>query len=312
MIFDPALVSRKGEETFAELRRAARRRNKDPQAITQRFILERLLSRLFESRHSDRFALKGGMIMMFAEDVSPEDARQTGDIDLHIPDFEGSVEDLEAIIREVLVDEREDDGIRYDMDGLSVEGTRDGKVAGASVAFAAQVGRVRVKVKCDVGFDERPALDVAETSEIPSLLPDRYPPVEVNRVPLSWTLADKVQAMTRHGGSTTRMRDFYDMYVILTRDKADREQAADALSRTYRLFGNDIPDDVDGFAALAPGYAERNAALWEKECKHRAFAMATPPLPEVIRTIREGIAPILERAKEIDGSRFSEGARLAS
>lgn len=298
MIYDPALVTSSGEDMFAELRRAARRRNKDPQAVAQRFILERMLSRLFESRHAERFALKGGMIMMFAEEVDSFDARQTGDIDIHIPNFRGTREDLEGIMREVLTEPRADDGISYDLAGLSVELTREADVAGASVALAAQVGRLRVKVKCDVGFDSRPVFDVAETSEIPSLLPDRFAPVKVRRVPFSWTLADKIQAMTRHGAGTTRMRDFYDMYVLLTRDKVDLDQTVVALARTYDLFATPMPTDAEGIGALADAYAAKNASQWVQECRHRRFAVEMPPLIEVVGFLRERIGPLLERAHE--------------
>lgn len=310
MIYDPALVSPEGEATFRDIQRQARKRNKDPQAICQRFILERLTARLFESRHADKFALKGGMIMMLVEGVDGYEARATGDIDIHIPGFKGAAEDLDAIVREVISAPADrDDGIRWDMDAMNVSLAREGRVAGASVAMAAQVGKLRVKVHCDVGFDDRPVFDCAESDEIPSVLPDRYPPVQVRRVPFSWTLADKVQALSRHGSGTTRLRDFYDMFVILSKGKADPEQTAQALARTFKLFGTDLPDTAAGLGALSDEYAERNASAWEREKKSRRFAVATPSLPEIVRFVRAEIEPHLERAREIQAD---EAARPAA
>ncbi len=300
MIYDPKLVTPEGEAAFAELRKVARKRRKDTQAVVTRFALERVVARLFEGPHRDRFVMKGGMVFMFAEGADPVDARSTADIDLHLPSFDGPIEELRAIVRETLeADPSEMGGVSYDVDGLVVEEKREGPVAGGSATFSAQVGQVRVKLKMDVGFDRRPAHDVAETVEMPSVLPHLHAPFPVRKIPFSWTLADKVQALIRHGERTTRFRDYYDIHVLLSKGLVDPEQAADAMVRTFDLFGTDLPDDVDGFGALSEAFVQRNAQAWVKECRSRGFFVPVPDLRQVVGDIRAGVEPILARANEM-------------
>ncbi len=294
----PHLESDAGRRTFLELRKVAMANRRNPDAVATRFVLERAVARIFAGPHAHRFALKGGMILMQAEGVGPVLGRATSDIDVHIPGFDGPMEELEGILRESLAAPMgEDDGVRFDLSTLRLARTRDGAVGGAAVGVVAQVGQVGVKVRADIGFDDRPVFDVAVSDELPSVLPDRFPPVPVRRIPFSWTLADKVQCLVRHGESTTRLRDYYDMHLILSRGLADPDEAADALVRTFALFGSEMPVDAEALHALSDGYAVRNASAWEREV--RGFAVRMPPLPEVCARLRETLGPLLERAHAI-------------
>lgn len=300
----PHLDSETGRRTFLALRKVASANRRNPDAVATRFVLERVVARIFAGPHAGRFALKGGMILMQAEGVGPVLGRATSDIDVHIPGFDGPMEELEDILRESLSAEMsEDDGVRFDLGTLALSRTRDGAVAGAAVGVVAQVGQVGVKVRADLGFDDRPVFDVAVEEDLPSVLPGLFAPVSVRRVPFSWTLADKVQCLVRHGESTTRLRDYYDMHVILSRGLADPEETADALVRTFGLFDSEMPADADGLHALSDEYARRNAPAWDREIRGRGFAVRMPPLPEVCALLREALEPVIERAHGIAAAR---------
>lgn len=294
MIYDPTMVTEAGLENLKRIRSIAQSRKTNTQLVATRFILERVVSRLFTSDHADLFALKGGLIIMHAEGVDPVVSRATEDIDLQIPGFDGAIEDFAAICREALSMVPEtDDGVRFDLGTMKVFKRLDDNVPGGTLHVPAQIGNMRVKFKVDVTFDSRPAFTVAVSDEMPSVIPDRYAPVPVRRIPLSWTLADKLQALVRHGEDSTRFRDFYDMYLILSRNKADPQQTVEAMRMTFDLFRCEMPGSVDEIGALSDRYAMRNAAAWERECRQRRFAVQMPDFQEVVSAVREAARPLV-------------------
>ncbi len=79
------MITTEGQRSFAAVRSAAKKAKLDVQKATTRFALERFVHRVFTSDHASRFALKGGMLMMFVEGAPDQyHARTTTDIDLHV------------------------------------------------------------------------------------------------------------------------------------------------------------------------------------------------------------------------------------
>jgi len=290
----PHLESEVGARVALELRRVAKAANRNTDAVATRFVLERVVARIFAAAGNERFALKGGMVMMQAEGAGPVLGRATTDVDLHIP-FEGPIEDMERALRECLSHEPDtDDGVRLDVGSMRLVRTRDGAVAGAAMTVTAQVGQIGVRVRCDLGFDARPVMDAAVDDTMPSVLPGMFPPVPVRRIPFSWVLADKVQALVRHGEATTRLRDVYDLAVILRRGMADPAESAHAMRMTFELFGGEVPPDPGAIRALSPEWAERNAPAWERDVRRKGHAVPMPDLAETCAAIREGLGPMFE------------------
>jgi hypothetical protein len=307
---DNAATSPAGNRVLARLRSMAQSnasktglnqsKTVNTQSLAKKFILQRAISRIFESAYGEMFAMKGGMLMMHLEEVSLFNSRETDDIDVQIPGFDGAIEDLADIARKVLGNASlEDDGIVFNTDRMGIQSRPDEGVPGGSLTIPAQLGTLNVKFKMDVTFDSRPVFDVAETSTIPSILGDDFPPVTVRRVPFSWTLADKVQAQVRHGITSTRLKDFYDMYLIVSKDKADPKQTAEAMRMTFDLFKCPLPKSVDDIVAFSHDYAVRNAEAWDREKTNRRFAVATPGLVEVCEVLRKAIGPMLEEANKL-------------
>lgn len=275
--------------------------NVNTQSLGKRFILQRAISRIFESDYAEMFALKGGMLMMHLEEVSAFRARETDDIDIQIPGFNGAIEDFAAIAKDVLGKASSiEDGIWYDVDGMRMQARPGEGVPGGSLTIPASLGTLNIKFKIDVTFDSRPVFDVAVKSTIPSILGDDFPPITVRRVPFSWTLADKVQAQVRHGIGSTRLKDFYDMYLIVSKGMADPQETANALRMTFDLFDSPLVESVDQIDAFSAAYAIKNSEAWDREKQQRRFAVETPDLPEVCRVLRNAIGPLIKEANKLD------------
>jgi len=283
-----------GVEAARAVRRQAQAARRDVQRATHRFAMERLVHRVFSGPAGGRFLLKGGMLMMLAEGAPDQyRARTTTDIDLQAPGYRDGMAAFEAVLGTALSRVPDpDDGVRFDLDALRVETVRE-RIPGCAVSVPAYVGTVKVRLKCDVTFDARTRPDELVDARLPSMLPG-LAPLQVRHVPFEHVVADKVQSLCRHGPVSYRLRDYYDLYVILSGGAApDREAAAEAMARTFALFGAEVPEAVEDIAALADDAARGLEPAWRKELAARSFFVETPPLPEMAARIREAVAEIL-------------------
>jgi hypothetical protein len=263
------------------------------------------IRRIFGSEHAERFgmaSIKGGSLMFFHEGVSPMLGRGTKDIDLQISGFDGTMEDLAAILRDVFsADPEIEDGMRVHVDHLSIDVIKDDSepVPGGQINVPVQLGRAMFNLKIDIGLYALEQREGLELREIPSITPKHLPPIKAWCQRKEYALGDKFQAACRQGIGNSRMRDYYDMYVMLTRFDLDPDIAAAAFARVFPLytckqFGFEVPEDVGDVPALSDTYAFANEGAWAKlKAKHK-FQVETPDLATVVATIRDHIQPILD------------------
>lgn len=295
---NPELVTKAGESNFARLQVIAKQHNLGADKVAQRFCLEGAIRRVFTSEHALRFgvaSLKGGALIFLSEGVDPIRGRATSDIDIQIDGFTGTMEELTAILKDVLATVPEnDDGVRFDVEGLKVTKTRDGGIPGGSVTCLAQVGRTVVKFKCDVGFYAPEHSETLVEDDYPSLLPGQLAPVHIKKQPIEYAVVDKINAAVRHAGSSTRHRDYYDLHVYCTRCRIDDEKLLAAFQHSWELFGDGPLETFDTIENYSDHYAARNASTWD--AMRAAWVVDVPDLQTVITTIRERLAPIVDRA----------------
>ncbi len=187
-----------------------------------------------------------------------------------------------------------DDGVRFDIPTLTVERVKDGNVPGGKVTISAQIGKLALKIRSDLAFDARPVHERAVLVDYPSIVPGGIvPTVNVRHTPWEYTVADKVQAMVRHGAKNYRLRDYYDLYVILRNGKADLDLLPEALEHTFGLYGSDMPACADDIAALTDAFAAEKTARWDSERETKRYGDRVPDLAEVVGFLRETLDPVL-------------------
>lgn len=321
MIHKPELVTPAGVAVFRRLREIARERGVDVHVVALRYALERFLARLFEARDAgrvvldatavhavsaDTLVLKGGLTMFYAENVKPLDGRSTSDADFHVPNFTGGIDGFAAILRGVLAvpPAGPDDGVSFDLDGIEVSRVKQGKVPGGSVRAACQIAKLPLVIQADLAFDHRPVHHLAKRVEYPSVIEDGgLPPVFVRRTPFSYTVADKLQAMVHHGGGNYRIRDYYDLYVILSRGKAELDEIPAAMAETFALYETPLPASAAEMDALSDAFAAAKAARWDNERRSKHYGTEVPDLPEVVAFLREAVEPLLARTHALAAGR---------
>lgn len=216
-----------GVSLQARLRNLAKQRGEDVQLVLTQFVLERLLHRLSMSPCRADFVLKGAMLFAVWTKIPH---RATRDIDLL---GRGSPElaRLAEVFRGVCRTEVAQDGVLFDADSVQAGRIReDQRYEGVRVTLAAQIGSARVAVQIDIGFGDAVHPEPSEIT-FPSLLD--LPESKLFAYPRETVVAEKFHAMATLGLLNSRMKDFYDLSVLLSAFPFDGPTLAEAMRGTF-------------------------------------------------------------------------------
>ncbi len=211
----------------ARLLNLSRQSGEDFQFLLQRYAAERFLYRLGRSTHRDRFVLKGAMLFAL---WGGSLYRATRDLDFTAY---GSSEaaSVRAAIQEICGLAVENDGLLFDAAALTIEPIRDdAEYGGLRINFLALLGNARIPMQIDIGFGnavEPPAQD----ADYPTLLPGPAP--RIRAYPHEAVVAEKFHALVVLGDRNSRLKDFYDLYVLARRFAFEGRDLARAMGATF-------------------------------------------------------------------------------
>jgi predicted nucleotidyltransferase component of viral defense system len=186
----------------------ARSGGQDFMFVLQIFAIKRLLYRLSRSPYVDNFVLKGAMLFkLWTGDFH----RQTRDIDVLAIKSE-SIGSLKAAFKEISQISFADDGLTYLSDTVNVNEIREEQqYGGFRVTLTAMLGSAKIKLQVDCGFGDVITPDPIVT-DFPTLLD--FPAPRLPTYPKETVVAEKFEAITRLGLANSRMKDFYDIWVL--------------------------------------------------------------------------------------------------
>lgn len=255
----------------------------DPNRVLARYAMERFLYRLSQSPHSERFVLKGALLMLawLGETIRPtRDADLLGFGDL-------SEESLLQIFSGVCGTEVEPDGMHYLPASVRVAAIRpEDAYGGQRVTLQSRLGGARLGVQVDVGIGDAVVpppvwLDYPCLLDVPRIRMRAYRP--------ETAIAEKLHAMTVLGVVNSRMRDFFDIYMLAERGHVDTGLLIDAVRATFQRRGTTIPAELP--LALTPKFA----AMPAKQTQWRAFLVKNglTSVPEALAIVTARIADAL-------------------
>jgi predicted nucleotidyltransferase component of viral defense system len=255
-----------------------------------RFALERLLYRLANSKHRDRFILKGGMLVtLWLED----DNRVTRDIDF-LGRGDSNEENLKAAFAEIMAIEC-DDGLKFDVDKLSVTAIREEmEYGGTRLRTVAYLERTQIPVTLDIAFGDALAADPSDL-EYPSVLGMDAP--KIRAYPPAMVIAEKFQAMVALGAANSRMKDYYDLWAIPKTLAISYRELDAAIAATFERRRTDIP------AGRPAGLSREFIEDEQKQRQWRAYAQSLNldgvALEEVVEAVWAFVGPSCERLRAI-------------
>lgn len=271
-----------GASVRARLLRLSKEKGQSFDMVLTRFALERLLFRLSQSPHADRFVLKGAMLMM-----SWFDDPHRGTRDLDLLGFGDPSEDaMLATFRDILSLEVED-GVVFNPDTLRVDRIREElDYGGLRMRAIASVGGARINLTIDIGFGDalEPGVEVVDYPVMLDL-----PAPRLRAYARETVIAEKFQAMVALGRANSRMKDFYDIWVLSQSFSFDDDRLARAIAATFARRGTAVPTEPPD--ALTPEFA----ADEQKQQQWRAFvenvAVDPGPLAQVLPSLSEFLMP---------------------
>ncbi len=218
-----------GSSIRAKLLNLSRKVNQPYQMLLTRYIQERFLYRLSASEYRDRFLLKGGALL-YAFDRF--DARPTLDIDFLGERISSDIAHIKSVFSQISSIECVEDGVVFDSSTIeAVEITQNNQYQGVRIRITARLDSVRQGISMDIGFGDVVTPD-AQILEYPLLIDD-LPSALIRAYSLETVVAEKFQAMVALGESNSRMKDFFDVYRILSNYDLDEGLLGEAIRTTF-------------------------------------------------------------------------------
>ena len=221
--------------------------------LLQYYAMERFLYRLSRSPHANRFILKGALLLK-TWDIA--ESRPTMDIDM-LGQTSNDEAGVVAQIRDILAVDVEADGLTFDPDSILTERITEEQVyPGIRARFTGYLDSVRVGMQIDIGFDDV-VYPGSEASFFPTILD--FPAPKLLCYSPESAIAEKFEAMIKLGILNSRMKDFYDIWLLSSQLDFDGAKLAEAIRQTFEHRGTIIPKEVEAFSE---GFIEVKQVQW--------------------------------------------------
>jgi len=284
-------LSRRGRNVPASVKQRllnrARAEGRQFMSLLTTYANECFLRRLQASPHAGRLVLKGGLLLLVWRCPAP---RPTIDVDFlaHIPN---DPDVAAGVIREVCQAEVEDDGMRFDLADLRVESIlEDADYAGLRLRFGASLGRARVRMQVDLAFGDV-VVPMVQTGTLPAILPD-YPSPRIRVYTPETTISEKFEAMVKLGILNSRMKDFYDIWLLAGCRSFDGGVLAKAIRATFDRRETEIPRDLSELVHSLASDPEKHSQ-WAAFVRKADVAGAPADFASVLALIELFLGPVV-------------------
>lgn len=275
-----------GVSVKTKLLNIARDAGRDYNQVVTRYLQERLLHRLSVSRYHESFYLKGGALL-YAYDR--QSARPTLDIDLLGHNISRDKQFLTNVFADICSIQFVEDGVRFDPDTVTpTEIMADRHYNGVNITVRENLDTIDQMVSMDIGFGDV-IIPEPVSLDYPLFL-EEMPAIQLNAYSLETVVAEKFQTMIEKSVGNSRMKDYYDVYSILTEGRVRKDVLKEAI---MSVFANRETSYTENHPLFTEAFASEPSriALWEgflKRIKYRgnlAFA-------DVMKVITSELQPV--------------------
>ena len=269
----------------ARLLNKAKASNLDFSLVLTRYALERFLYRLSISSSKEHFLLKGALLFDMWFDVP---LRPTRDIDLL--GF-GLAEEpqLLAVVQEIchlLVD----DGVVFDASSIRISEIRkEANYAGLRVTLIGWIEQTRCPVQIDVGYGDA-VTPAPEEADYPVMFAE-FPAPRLRVYPRYTVVAEKLEAIVSLGMANTRLKDYFDIWVILKNTQLDGALLQQAIHATLTRRGTPYPKDLP--VGLSDAFANDPSKINQWRAFVRKNQLDPPDLIALVNDLRLQLSPLL-------------------
>ena len=254
------------EQIKGRIKSVAKQNNADARTLMRIYMMERFLERLAQSEYRDNFIIKGGILVTAMIGVAH---RSTMDIDTSMKNLNLSAEDALRVVNQVK-DIDLDDGVSFEVKDVS-NIMDEMEYPGIRVTMNANVGRLITPLKIDISTGDVITPRAIEFN-YDLLLEDRS--ISLWSYNLETILAEKLQTVLARGILNTRMRDFYDIRMLVDtyEDKVNKAVLKDAFAATCKKRGTDhLQEQAEEIIKIIEA-DEQLQVLWRAYQKKYSYA----------------------------------------
>ena len=254
------------EQIKGRIKSVAKQNNADARTLMRIYMMERFLERLAQSEYRDNFIIKGGILVTAMIGVAH---RSTMDIDTSMKNLNLSADDALRVVNQVK-DIDLDDGVPFEVKDVS-NIMDEMEYPGIRVTMNANVGRLITPLKIDISTGDVITPRAIEFN-YDLLLEDRS--ISLWSYNLETILAEKLQTVLARGILNTRMRDFYDIRMLLDtyEDKVNKAVLKDAFAATCKKRGTDhLQEQAEEIIKIIEA-DEQLQVLWRAYQKKYSYA----------------------------------------
>lgn len=255
-----------------------------------RYAIERTLKRIELSNHASQCILKGGCLFMIWN--NGHSYRPTMDVDLELRG-RGDVDAVRELFREIIaIVPDEPDALSFNLDSLDVGLIRvDDEYGGVRATTTASIANVQIHIQFDIGVGDA-ITPASRKATFPSLLGMSPPRIRI--YPKATAIAEKLETIVKRGLANSRMKDYYDLWVLCRDPSLDVVEVAQAIKRTFLRrktpLSTTCPNGLsDEFATNRDKNVQWNAFL-----RKSRLTNDVPSLSEIVKKIREFYLDIMK------------------
>lgn len=251
------------------------------------YMIERFIHRLSKSPYKSRFVLKGAL-MFIVWDLS--DTRPTRDIDL-LGKTHNTAENIKQIIQEICCIECPEDAAIFMTDSVECEPIQEqNEYQGIRAYFNGQLSKAKTRMQIDIGFGDI-VFPKPSNVNYPTMLGMTAPAI------LGYTpetlIAEKTHAMMRHGLRNSRMKDYFDVWMLSNQFVFEGAHLAEAIQKTFlqrEMKINDAAAKI--FDELIVDNSKK--MQWKSFINNNVLTIVPDTFEEVIDRLKLFIQPIFE------------------
>ena len=237
------------------------------QVLIFRYLHERFLYRLSVSEYKNSFFLKGGALLYVYEGTL---TRPTKDVDLLGENVPNDLIEVKIIFQEIAQLET-DDAVWFDANTIKTEAIKENeKYEGVRVYMDGGFHTVKNIIQIDIGFGDV-IVPKAKIIDYPTLLSGASP-IKIQAYSVESVIAEKLHAMVVLAYANSRMKDFYDIHILLRSKQVNKVILAESIKATFQRRNTRVPKIILLFDS-AFGSNENLNLLWNQFLKKNKLAL---------------------------------------
>ena len=253
--------------------------------LVQHYAMERFLYRLSQSDYADSFILKGALALQVRKVAK---FRPTMDIDIS-KKGDDEISEITKQIKNILSSKVNEDGIVFDTTSIRFENIkRDTPYKGVRILFFGKLDSVNINMQIDISFHDVIFPEPKEKMTFPCLLD--FPPPNIWCYSLESIVAEKFEALMKLGDWNSRMKDFYDLWVLSREYNFYGHQLSKAIELTFKNRKTSLKQEITAFKKEFINKKENEWKSFVKTLNHKY----SPSLSEIMEFLKLFLLPVVE------------------